>query len=557
MIRSAMFSDFDRSGRTTTSFAGVCRIAAVVAAILLQTHATRAATIRTIDDKLTDGALQSLAEGRLVVQPSAGGAVVQLPLDQIVEIRLKEAAKPAPSTPAPESSADSGGKSGFIRALGSFFSPTPPSSPAPADATPTTAAPSTATPTTEAPATDAPATAAPATESSSTPAATTPAPAQPTAKPTVTLPVATPTTTEPSKPAESSAPTLAPVPDKPSKPADETAEADNDAAIWKIELTAGDHLLAALAEWSGDRVALRLDGADHATVRIPVDRLREVWSTDGALVKKAKALSVSQSAQDVAYVEKDGQVKSVSGVVGGVRGGELLFKFEGAERKIKLARLVGLVLAQRELPPEKSLYQTLSFVNGDTLSGRLESLRDNTLRLTPLAGAAAAEVSAVEIQLDRVASIDVKNGRLTWLSDLTPVDVKQTPYFDRLMPFRVNESLTGGPVKLADGTVTKGIAVHTQCDLTYDIGGEFQRLRTKVGFQQPEGKLGRAVVRIVGDGKPLWENTDLRGDAAKSEAVDLDVSGVKSLRLEADFGPNYDVAGRVVWGEARLVRSGH
>jgi hypothetical protein len=30
---------------------------------------------------------------------------------------------------------------------------------------------------------------------------------------------------------------------------------------------------------------------------------------------------------------------------------------------------------------------------------------------------------------------------------------------------------------------------------------------------------------------------------------------VKRLTLEADFGPNGDVGGRVVWGEARLVKA--
>ena len=92
--------------------------------------------------------------------------------------------------------------------------------------------------------------------------------------------------------------------------------------------------------------------------------------------------------------------------------------------------------------------------------------------------------------------------------------------------------------------------------MPFDIaaGNEFERLRAKIGFQQPEGKAGRAAVRIVGDGKVLWKNDDLRGDASKPIEVDVSVAKIKSLSLEADYGGNFDVAGRIVWGEARLVK---
>ena len=96
--------------------------------------------------------------------------------------------------------------------------------------------------------------------------------------------------------------------------------------------------------------------------------------------------------------------------------------------------------------------------------------------------------------------------------------------------------------------------MHTKCSLSYNIDGAFERFRAKVGFQQPQGRAGRAPVRILGDGKILWEAADLKGDASRPTAVDLNVAGVKRLTLEADFGPNQDVAGRIVWGEARLVK---
>ena len=99
--------------------------------------------------------------------------------------------------------------------------------------------------------------------------------------------------------------------------------------------------------------------------------------------------------QDLAFIEKDGKVRAVAGVVAGIEGQYLLFEFEGAKRRIKLERLVGLKLAQRETAPETALYQTCLLVDGDVLSGRIDAIAHDDLLLKPLAarGAAAPAVA--------------------------------------------------------------------------------------------------------------------------------------------------------------------
>ncbi len=320
---------------------------------------------------------------------------------------------------------------------------------------------------------------------------------------------------------------------------------------WRVEFAGGDRAGASKIEWTGARVKLALDSLAGMPLETPAEELRAIWSNSAALVKKATDQNLTAQAQDIAFVEKDGDVKPVTGVAAGIEGDHLRFQYEGEERKIKLDRLVGLLFAQRERAAEKSLYEAFSLVNGDVLSGRIDSISGGSLKMKPL----ATDSAAIEIPLDKLASLDVKNGRLTWLGDLKPAAVTQVPYFDRLMPYRVNQSLTGGPLFMADGPITKGIAVHTRCLLAYNVDGGFERLRAKVGFQLPEARAGQAAVRITGDGKVLWSEANLKGDASKPAAVDIDISGVKTLSLEADYGPSGDVAGRVIWGEARLVKA--
>ena len=59
---------------------------------------------------------------------------------------------------------------------------------------------------------------------------------------------------------------------------------------------------------------------------------------------------------------------------------------------------------------------------------------------------------------------------------------------------------------------------------------------------------------MIGDGKPLFERPDFRGDEPPAD-LDLDVSGVKRLTLEVDFGEGQDVGDRVVWANPRLLRA--
>jgi hypothetical protein len=336
-------------------------------------------------------------------------------------------------------------------------------------------------------------------------------------------------------------------------PAPSTQPTTNPAAAassmkWRIELATSDHVVANITDWSDTAITLALD--DGSVLKVPAEQVRAVWCSVAYQVKKAKDLKLSAQAQDVAFVEKDGDVKPVTGLATGIDGGELKFQFEGAERKIKLERLVGVLLAQRQIPAVTSLYSTFSLVNGDVLSGKIQSFADGHFQLIPLA---APDSPPIDVSLGAISKIEFHNGRLVWLTDLTPSSVSQSPYFDRLMPFQINQSLTGGPLILAEGSVNSGIAVHSRCVLTYALDSTYDRFKARIGFQQPEGKLGRAACRVVGDGNVLWEDQDLRG-SSKSSPLDIAVAGVKQLTLEVDYGRNQDVGDRVIWAEPRLIR---
>ena len=143
---------------------------------------------------------------------------------------------------------------------------------------------------------------------------------------------------------------------------------------------------------------------------------------------------------------------------------------------------------------------------------------------------------------------------MTYLSDLEPSRVEETPYFGRRSPWRKDVNLVGEPLKMAGRTYDRGLAVHSRSALTYDLSGQYAQFQVLVGFDESAKKLGRVDCRIFADDKELYANSDLRADAPPISLV-LPVAGAERLKLVVDFGPDQDTGDRVIWANARLFRT--
>jgi NPCBM/NEW2 domain-containing protein len=318
---------------------------------------------------------------------------------------------------------------------------------------------------------------------------------------------------------------------------------------WSMTLKSGDALHGHLNQWADQKLTLALAASGDQTVQIPANQLTQLWCGRDASLKKAAAMKVEAGPEDVVFVEKDDNVISVKGHASGITGESLQFRFGDEDRKIALYRLVGIVFAHIDADkPIQSFRQAVRLSSGDAITGAWIGVDQKAVSVKTAWGA------TLQIPLSNIDSIDFLGGRIAYLSDLRPTKVEQTPFFGRVIPFRLDRSLEGGTLQLSDGAYSKGIAVHSRCVLQYDIKGDFARFQSKLGFEDPQGKLGNVSARVMGDGKVLYENPETRGDQ-KPATIDLDVAGVQSLTLEIDFGKGQDVAARVIWANARLLRA--
>jgi hypothetical protein len=163
--------------------------------------------------------------------------------------------------------------------------------------------------------------------------------------------------------------------------------------------------------------------------------------------------------------------------------------------------------------------------------------------------------SAIEAPLERVAALDLRQGAAVYLSDLEPTAYEHTPFLGVSWPYTRDAAVAGGPMRLAGSTHDKGLGMHSESRLTYDLGGRYRRFEVDVGLDERTGKRGQVRIEVLVDGKPRP-----LGNSGELTAADgplrlrLDVRGARTLTLVVRFGRFGDVQGHVNWADARVIR---
>ncbi len=245
---------------------------------------------------------------------------------------------------------------------------------------------------------------------------------------------------------------------------------------------------------------------------------------------------------------KDGEVVTIAGVVEGAKANKLTFLYQDKTRTLPLKGVEGIILATRSAPkPPTEVRPTFNLAGGIVLSGRWVGIDATTWQVETPWG------QTVKLPATDVRTVRVRGGQMTYLSDLDPSQVEETPYFGRRSPYRKDVTLAGGPLKLGGQLIDKGLAVHSRTSLTYDLDRRYATFEALVGFDEAGKKKGRVDCRIFADGKEVYANPDLRADA-EPVRLSLPIAGAEQLKLVVDFGPDEDTGDRVIWGNARIYR---
>ena len=336
--------------------------------------------------------------------------------------------------------------------------------------------------------------------------------------------------------------------------APETAPAAPEAkpAAW-IELVDGSTLVAAnFSVAAGQASFATLSGQKVALPTRDIARVRFNSQTPELAAQWAE-IAAGKHAGDVIVIRKKEALDYQSGVAGDTSDDRVQFTLDGETLSVKRSRVEGLIYfhpAGRDLPESVCRIADASGARFEVLAAELA---EGAIELTTPAGL------KTRVALQEIAAID---GKIQYLSDLTPEAVDWRPYFGEanvsaaLKEFhrpRFNGYLDGGPLRLGRQEYAKGVAMYGGSELTYRLPpGRYRRLKALAGIDDRSRPEGAVRLTILGDDKRLYEG-DLTG-RDEPLPLDLDISAVSRLKIIVGFGEGQEVQDHFDLSDARILK---
>jgi hypothetical protein len=146
-------------------------------------------------------------------------------------------------------------------------------------------------------------------------------------------------------------------------------------------------------------------------------------------------------------------------------------------------------------------------------------------------------------------------------SGLNLVDAYGEPRRDRSMlgkklTVRVEDSSANNTEVATSQTVertfNKGLALRSRTELLYRLPAGFHRFQAVAGIDPAAASVGNVQLAIFADGQPLLE-TEIAGNQP-AQPIDVEIAGVKRLKILVDFGQNLDTGDWVNLCDAKIVK---
>jgi hypothetical protein len=319
-----------------------------------------------------------------------------------------------------------------------------------------------------------------------------------------------------------------------------------------VHLTGEEKLFGTLEGIGPDAIRLISPWPDQAPLEIPLARVVGVQLSQPDRKESPETFArrlKTRGTEDLLLARaKDGEVLAIAGLVEGTEADRLQFRYQDRTRTLPLGQVEGWVMAARPDPrPPDGLRARASLFGGLAVSGVWKNLDTQTWTFEAPWGQ-VLKVPAAEVQ-----DVRFRGGAMTYLCDLDPSRVEETPFFGHRMPWRRDVGLLGDPLRIGGQTYEHGVAVHSRSRLTYDLNGRYERFEAVLGFDDAARGKGRVDCRVLADGKEIFARSDLRADEPPVR-LSLAVAGAEQLRLEVDFGRDQDSGDRVIWAHPRLFR---
>lgn len=318
----------------------------------------------------------------------------------------------------------------------------------------------------------------------------------------------------------------------------------------RIVLTDGTRLTLKEIRVAGDRATL--ETGPLGSLAVPVNRLAQVrfGASNTKLDQAWNALLERDSKNDMLVTRKEDVLDFLPGVVGDV-GEKVGFLLDKEEIPVPREKVYGLIYRRRS-PTQPKAVCKVNLVGGDSIEAAQVRFEGERLQLKTASGI------DITVPVRALKSLDFGAGKIQYLSQLEPREVKYVPFFDVVWEYRRDRSIDGSPITLAGKAYPRGLAIHSKTQLRYRIAGDYSRFQAMMGIDDSVERQGEVFVRIAGDGRVLHESVVKGTDPPRP--LDLDVSGVRDLDILVDFGDPQagdraeETADHLDLADARLIK---
>ena len=324
----------------------------------------------------------------------------------------------------------------------------------------------------------------------------------------------------------------------------------------RVLLMDGTMILARGYAVSDRMAAIELDGA--ARLEVPTRAIQWVRfrAPDAKVDDQWRMITQQEAAGDVVAIRKSpAALDQLEGVLHDIADQKATFEFDGDKIPVNLKKLEGIVYFHPLRAKKTRPMCKVTTGDGSTWNAKSLTLADGILRVITSSGVDS------QIPLERVQMLDFSSGNVIYLSDTEPVSSTWTPFLEspllaaklqQLYGPKRDRTFDGRPLKLGDRVYRKGLALHSRSELVYRLTESFRRLQADVGIDASLRNAGHVELVIFGDDKELYREAISGRDDPRT--LDLDISGIRRLRILVDFGERLDIADHLHLCNLRIIK---
>lgn len=279
---------------------------------------------------------------------------------------------------------------------------------------------------------------------------------------------------------------------------------------------------------------------------LPIDVVRAVRFKPAVADENFEAALAKPSADnDRLFVEVDGKLTVLTGLVESLTAENVVFQYEGQQQTLATAKLYGIVVAQVGKPGKDVTGVTAELGEGSRVVGAVKSLADDKLTL-------AVGPTTVALPWPAVKSLTIRSSRLAFLSDLEPTAVEEHRLVTLPQSWQRDKNVAKKTMMLGERKFERGIGTHAYSKLTFDIGGYFDVFSAVVGIDSSTERKGDCVFVVLADDKELFR--ERMTGATEPKELKLNIAGAKQLTLLVEPGEDLDLADLADWADARVIK---